>query len=579
MSSKQNQEAEEQKPGRSLYDIAATLDQRYVYRSLTLDFLTLATVLLHLAACPFTKVEESFHMQASHDMLFYGTDLTMYDHWDFPGAVPRSFVGAFGLSLCVRPLQLVLDTFFDRVHPLTYQMLVRVVMAVFVVHATGRFRDAGARFFDESFNLPYVFTVFTTTGFHLMFYSSRTLGNCFALPFALHAMSAIFDNKPHWGIGYFAIAVLIFRFDAAVLAGLVVLWTLLSKRITVQLLFVSGLLSAAASISCSVMVDSYFWGRWVWPEFEVFRFNILENKSSDWGVSPPMWYFTTAIPKLMSGTFFLLPFSLLKTNNPLLPMRQLLRLDQPLRTRLEGLPALIDTKATSLATICLLYVLAFSYLPHKETRFMFPIVPILTLLSSLGGLRVLQFRPRTRFNSMVVALLVLASAGVTLVSLYISAHNYPGGQAILQFNKAFASSGARRMYGFRKPCVHIGNKAAQTGVTRFLEDTNLLNYSKTENIPLAEYQTWKNPCGLEEISGFDFLISEIKEVPGYDLISTNAFVMGFKSFSLLEALFLFEPMIFFHERSDVEELDSPPQKVEVQGVTTESVMKLKSTSL
>merc|ERR1719285_736966 len=512
-------------------------------------------------------------------MMFHGTDLTLYDHWDYPGAVPRSFVGALGLASCVHPLHLMLDRFFDWVHPLTYQMLVRVVMAMFVVYATGRFRDAGARFFDETNALPYIFTVFTTTGFHIMFYSSRTLGNCFALPFALHAMSVIFDGYPHYGIGYFSIAVLIFRFDSAVLAGLVVLWILKTKQITFRRLVISGLLSAAACVSCSVLVDSYFWGRWIWPEFEVFRVNILENKSSDWGVAPPLWYFTSAIPKLMLGTFFLLPFSMLKTNNLLLPIKQLLRLNQPFRIRLEGLAIFIDTKATSLALICLLYVLTFSCLPHKEIRFLFPIVPILTLLSSLGALRVLRFRPCPKLNSAVVSILVLASAGVTLISLYISAHNYPGGQAILRFNKAFEHSMAGQLYGLRKPCVHIGNMAAQTGVTRFLEDTNLLNYSKTENIPLAEYQTWKNPCGLEEISGFDFLLSEIKDVPGYDLISTNAFVMGYKSFSPLEALFLLEPMIFFHERGDVEELDSPPQKVEVQGVTTESVMKMKSTSL
>lgn len=53
---------------------------------------------VYIGSIPYSKVEESFNMQAIHDILNYHVQVWKYDHLEFPGVVPRSFVPALVVS-------------------------------------------------------------------------------------------------------------------------------------------------------------------------------------------------------------------------------------------------------------------------------------------------------------------------------------------------------------------------------------------------------------------------------------------------------------------------------------------------
>ena len=72
-------------------------------------------IFIHLWAAPFTKIEESFNIEATHDLMTYGFPkdyaeiASKYEHALYPGPVPRTFVGPVLLAAVGRFWQVHLD--------------------------------------------------------------------------------------------------------------------------------------------------------------------------------------------------------------------------------------------------------------------------------------------------------------------------------------------------------------------------------------------------------------------------------------------------------------------------------------
>ena len=171
----------------------------------------------------------------------------------------------------------------------------------------------------------------TCCQFHVPFYCTRLLPNvfaavvvnvalgCYALALreprtAPGGSSAIFASPSSGMVAAFAFACVVFRCDMILLALPCILCLVLSRRMSLTAVVLSGALASAPSILLTVALDSYFWRRWVWPELTVLLYNNpVEGRYDQWGASPPAWYLTSALPRGLMATLVLVPLGLLHT--------------------------------------------------------------------------------------------------------------------------------------------------------------------------------------------------------------------------------------------------------------------------
>lgn len=431
------------------------------------DGLVWLAVASHLLITPYTKVEESFNLQACHDTLQHAWNIDKWDHLQFPGAVPRSFIGALTTSMLALPFSMVV-----RRGPALLR-LVRLVVGSISVFTTARLRAVISVQFGETASR--FFAIMLVTQFHLPFYMSRTLPNVFALQIATLAHAEFLQGtstSAYKCLVLLSVAAAIFRCDLLVLiapVGLALLWQ--GRVHFLKAAFVTAF-AALLGACFSVLIDSILWQRWLWPEFEVLWFNTAENKSSEWGTEPFWWYFYSALPRSLLGCF---PLALLST--------------------------LIEPRARMLVTVAGCFVFLYSFLPHKELRFIFPGLPLLNVAAALSCARVLRWKSLKSALILGVVALCVGSFLATLVMSWASFLNYPGGVAMAGLHSIERNT--------ESLSVHVGNLAAISGVSRFLEDGQNWTYSKEEGLSMQELAS----------RGHDRLISEYAEVTGYQCIA------------------------------------------------------------
>jgi alpha-1,6-mannosyltransferase len=436
--------------------------------------------LADLVLCPYSKVEESFPLQATHDLYYHGitpalyktlgmgsslSESLPYDHLEYPGVVPRSFVAPLVLATLCRLTRTLFYPLVDLdQHPLMVQFLARFYVVLLSLH--GWYRLAVALNRRQARVGTYLLWV-TASQFHLTFYASRLLPNVLATIVCLHAWAFWVDRRIAAAAVALVATTALLRCDVVLLLLTTGLVWLSQGQLTVGRALQIGITTGVVALGLSIPLDSLLWQRWVWPEGEVFLFNSIRGQSQHWGVSSWHWYLTAALPKALLGSALLIPLAVL-------------RLPEAVVGSPQGGGWYDATWLPYLAAVTA-FVGLYSCLGHKEVRFLFPGLPLLNTAAAVGLARLdrvawpaktedqdhtMTTRETRRWlvrisHGAALALLVL-SLGASTAFVAVSRHNYPGGVALeyLATLTTYKDDPAAMV-------VYIDNAAAMTGVSLF----------------------------------------------------------------------------------------------------------------
>nr|GEX26138.1 dol-P-Man:Man(7)GlcNAc(2)-PP-Dol alpha-1,6-mannosyltransferase isoform X1 [Tanacetum cinerariifolium] len=466
------------------------------------DLLLGSIAAFYVFMVPFTKVEESFNLQAMHDILYHRHHIQNYDHLEFPGVVPRTFIGALLVSVLASPMVFVINLLHL---PKIYSLLaVRLALGFFIL-ATLRFLRVQIRrkFGDlvEAF-----FVILVAVQFHLLFYCTRPLPNILALGLVNLSYGYWLKGSFYATLRCLIFATIVFRCDMLLLLCPIGLELLLTKSIPLWEAIKCCVGAVIFSIGLTLLVDSIMWQKLLWPEFNVFWFNSVLNRSSEWGTHPFYWYFTSALPRSLLVAY-----------------------------PLFMLGVILDRRITFYVLPVLSFVILYSKLPHKELRFIISSVPIFNLSAAVAASRIYNNRKKSFWNLLYLVLLglLVISLGCTVITFMASYENYPSGYALKSLHRIGHTENTTTSGSW----VHIDTFSAMNGISRFCENDNQWRYSKEESIPLEEY--W--------LRNFTYLLNEHSSIKGFKcLLQVEGFSrirlrVGIPPISMVK-----EPKVYIH---------------------------------
>ena len=243
-----------------------------------------------------------------------------------------------------------------------------------------------------------------------------------------------------------------------------------------------------------------------------------------------------------------------------------------------ALPRLLDTTWLPFLLPALGFVVLYSFLGHKETRFLFPVLPLWNVAAAVGASRIhaaafpVKDKSPTVMARVAFVGLVLCLVGTlvgTLLFVHVSRHNYPGGDAlelliqhvenqvetirnsnltVVHDNPTLAAMSAQPLLQAQ---VYIDVAAAMSGVSLFgqraaqqrtagMVQWNFVKEGyEAENALSSHSSKWSN---FTHLVTEDSNLVKNKDAPEFRLVATSQRLVGPGLFSRqwIDAMYVFE---------------------------------------
>ena len=272
--------------------------------------------------------------------------------WEFRDGA-RSWAFPALLALPLRVLAL-----FGVKSALGYVVVARLVMVALAVWGVGVGVEYARRLGGKSAALIAAFALAVFPP--LLVYSHRTLQESASVPLVLVTPLLLLDRSRKaavWAGLAIGLATLL-RFQCALVAGVFAVALIVQRR---EGQLTAYIRAGAAVAAAGGLLDWFTWGRPFHSFITYVQFNLIRSGASTFGVSPPDYFLKTL---WTSSGVMVLPIAV------------------------GFLVAGVRARAAALAV--LLFIGLHSAIPHKEFRFILPVLPLMLSLGAVGLVRLAE---------------------------------------------------------------------------------------------------------------------------------------------------------------------------------------------
>lgn len=180
------------------------------------------------------------------------------------------------------------------------------------------------------------------------------------------------------------------------------------------------------------LLDSFMHGSIIVSPWNFFTFNVFNDVGSHYGTHPLLWYFYTGIPAILGLHFIPFSISLFKTVSGLYRMKKRI---------------FYDVDSQMLVTI-LWSLSVFSFIRHKEFRFLMPLLPMMLYMSS-GVLSKWSSNAKTFFLYTVGAIFIITNYSTVL---FLGQFHKVGGLQTMKYLSEIGQNTSNTKFLFLTPC-------------------------------------------------------------------------------------------------------------------------------